>query len=229
MNTMAMTESHLAEPTLSQEHSVLLWQTCAYATDLIDAARCGRPLSSAHNAMLEFAHYGLLPYLTEEERRLPPNRLRDDHLTKVLLHDHARIRSGVDNIEAGHSRQLLALAADALVDRLDRHVRREESWVSHDGQILSDPALIQSWALPLLLCDDIDLDAIPEKGRERLVMQRLAWMRPGDTLHLGSSRDLHSLWRRHHRQDPDSHAWVYEDEGPRRWRVRVTRRTPRTP
>ncbi len=130
-----MIKLQLAEATLSDEHSVLLWRTCAYAADLIEAAGRGRPMRRAQDDMLEFAHYGLLPYLAEEERQLPPHRLRDDHLTKVLVHDHARIRSGVDNLEAGHSRQLLALAANDLVYRLDRHVRREETWVSHDWQI----------------------------------------------------------------------------------------------
>jgi hypothetical protein len=151
-----MSTSPLAEPTLSDEHSVLLWQTCAYAADLIEAARAGRPLNTARDAMLEFAHYGLLPYLREEERRLPPHRLRDDHLTKVLLDDHARIRSGVDNIEAGRSRQLLVLAADALVGRLDRHVRREESWVWHEGDVVGDRAFTARLA-PLLLREKIDV------------------------------------------------------------------------
>lgn len=111
------------------EHSVLLWQTCAYAEDLTDAARSGHPLAGPYGAMLEFLHHRLLPYLAEEERRLPDARLRDERLRGLLLTDHERLREDVGAIEGSRTRRVLALNADALVDRLDRHVGRAESWV----------------------------------------------------------------------------------------------------
>jgi uncharacterized protein (DUF2249 family) len=221
---MTIAPAHPDVQTLSDEHSVLLWQTCSYADDLIDAVHTGRPVAHAHDAMLEFAHYRLLPYLTDEERQLPATRLRDDHLSQLLLDDHARIRLGVDNVEGGRTRQLLALAADGLVERLDRHIRREETWVTADATAPSGPDA-QNWALPLLLTDEIDIDAIPDEAGARLVLQRLAWMRYGEAIHIESSRDLHPLWLQHHAREPDSHVWVYEQDGPSRWRVRVTRRS----
>ena len=218
-----MTTCLAAAPPISDEHSVLLWQTCAYADDLTDAARTGGRLTPAHDAMLEFLHYRLLPYLTNEERQLAPDRLRDDHLLRLLTTDHERLRADVDNIESSRTRRLLTLAASTLVDRLDRHVRREESWLADP---LGDPqqADLADWALPLLFGDVIDLDALPSEYREALVRQRLAWLRPGETVRLQAASDLHSLWRRQHASDHNAHIWVYEEDGPTRWQARITRR-----
>lgn len=208
-------------PAIVDEHSVLLWQTCAFADELMAAARSGRRLAPAFDAMLEFLHYRLLPYLTEEEHRLPAGELRDEHLAQLLAADHARLRTDVETLESSRTRRVLGLAAGALVDRLDRHVRREESWVS-DPWAGRGPDDSGEWALPLLLGDEVDVDALPPDGRDGLVIQRLQWMRPGDTVRLRAGHDLHSLWRLHH----GSHVWVYERSGPRQWQVRVTRRDP---
>ena len=218
-----MTVSVASAAPISDEHSVLLWQTCAYADDLGDAARAGRRLTPAHDAMLEFLHYRLLPYLTNEERQLAPQRLRDDHLLQLLASDHERLRADVDNIESSRTRRLLALAAEALVDRLGRHVRREESWLADP---LGDPqqADMQDWALPLLFSDVIDLDALPSEHREALIRQRLGWLRPGETVRLHAGSDLHPLWRRQHACHGNAHIWVYEEDGPSRWQARITRR-----
>ena len=160
MNTMEIAPLRRSSPTLSDEHNVLLWQTCSYADDLIEAVCRSRPLRVAREAMLEFAHHRLLPYLAQEERWLPPNRLRDDHLVKLLVEDHERIRRGVDNIEAGTTRQLLAFSADSLVERLDRHLRREQAWVSDDAPIPSHPLL--GWPPSLRPSDESNVDALPE-------------------------------------------------------------------
>lgn len=223
MTTMTVSAAPAAP--IFVEHSVLLWQTCAYADDLSKAARSARMLTAAYDAMLEFLHYRLLPYLSEEECRLPGARLRDERMRGLLLTDHERLREDVDNIEASRTRRLLALTADALVERLDRHVRREEVWVADQGIDRAAEADQLSWALPLLLTNDIDVDALPAPYRERLVLQRLARMRPGEAIRLQAGEDLHPLWRRQNGCTPDSHVWVYEAAGPRQWRARVTRRS----
>jgi uncharacterized protein (DUF2249 family) len=215
-----------AAPTgaLADEHSVLLWQTCAYAEDLSDAAEPGRRLTPAYDAMLEFLHYRLLPYLSDEERQLPPSKLRDEHMTRLLLADHDRLRADVDNLESSRSRRLLTLASYVLVDRLDHHVRREERWIADPTVGAADTVHLEEWAVPLLLTDDIDLDALPAEHRSNLVIARLQRMHPGDTLRLHADHDLHALWRRHHAGSPDTHAWVYEADGPADWIARITRR-----
>lgn len=134
----------------TDEHSVLLWQTCAYAEDLTDAAAAGRRLTPVHDAMLGFLHYRLLPYLATEERHLPVTYLRDRHMLDLLLTDHERLRADVDNIVSSRTRRVLVLATTALVDRLDRHVRREERWIKEDA-VCEDPAVVADWAVPLVL------------------------------------------------------------------------------
>ncbi|HET7311169.1 MAG TPA: DUF2249 domain-containing protein [Mycobacteriales bacterium] len=214
-----MTASVLAP--VDDEHSVLLWQTCAYADDLVDAVRSGQGLTPAYDAMLEFLHYRLLPYLRDEERNLPPARLRDDHMMQLLLSDHDRLRADVDNIESSRTRRVLTLATDAFVDRLDRHVRREEAWIRPADTAAPD---MESWALPLLLDDQIDVDALPSEHRSTLVRRRLMWLRSGETLRLDSGSDLHSVWQALRASDHDAYTWVYEEDGPTRWRARLTRR-----
>ncbi len=218
-----MTTTLAPEPALSDDHSVLLWQTCAYADDLTDAVREGRRLVQAHDAMLEFLHYRLLPYLGEEERQLPPERLRDEHMRWLLIADHDRLRDDVDTLETSRTRQLLTLATQALVHRLDRHVHREQVWVAEPAGARSGP-VVPEWALPLLLTDPIALDALPAEHRDRLVLQRLTWLRPGEVVHLESSRDLHPLWQRQFARDHDGYVWVHDEIGPPRWRAQVSRR-----
>jgi len=208
---------------LIDDHRVLLWQICAYADDLTDAVDLGHRLTPAYDALLGFLHYRLLPYLTSEERQLPSTRLRDGHMLPLLLTDHERLRGDVDNIESSRTRRVLAIASGTLVERLERHVQREERWVKN-ATAHEEPADAAAWALPLLLSDEIDLDALPADHRDRLLRQRLAWMRPGDVVHVESTQELHGMWRRHDIASPRSHGWVYELTGPERWRVRITRR-----
>lgn len=207
--------------TIDDEHSVLLWQTCAYADDLSEAARSGRRLTPAYDTMLEFLHYRLLPYLSAEERQLPSVRLRDDHMLRLLVSDHERLRADVDNLESSRTRRVLCLATDALVDRLDRHARREETWIRSRGAGTPD---IEAWALPLLLDDCIDVDALPAEHRSTLLRQRLNWLRPGESVHFESGSDMHSVWRQLQALDRDAYHWVYDEGGPVRWRARVSRR-----
>ncbi len=210
---------------IADEHSVLLWQTCAYADELIETADSHRRLAPTYDAMLGFLHHRLLPYLVGEESRLGETALRDAHLAHTLLADHDRLRDDVENVEASRTRRLLSLAAAALVERLGRHVQREESWVTDaTAHEPARPTDLASWALPLLLDDDIEIDALPAEGRDVLVLERLRRMRPGESVRLHAGHDLHPLWLRHQRGSRGAHAWVYEENGPRRWSVRVTRR-----
>ena len=104
-------------------------------------------------------------------------------------------------------------------------MRREETWVTDPaGSPVTGTDIDEEWALPLLLPADIDLDALPDTRRDALVLRRLQRMRHGETLRLRAGHDLHDLWRRQHRLDRTSHAWVYEQSGPTAWVARITRR-----
>jgi uncharacterized protein (DUF2249 family) len=208
---------------ICDEHSVLLWQTCAYADDVSEAARSRQRLTPVHDEMLQFLHFRLVPYLTNEERQLTPDRLRDEHMLRLLRADHERLRADVENVESSRTRRLLALAAAALVDRLGRHIRREESWLAASFGDEGRPD-VQDWALPLLVGDLVDLHALPVEDRDALVRRRLGWLHPGESIRLEAHTDLHPLWRRQHASYRNAFSWAYEEDGPRLWRARVTRR-----
>jgi hypothetical protein len=120
----------LSRPPLLDDHSVLVWQTCAYAEELGDAARSGARLTPPFDALLEFLRFRLLPYLRAEERQLTPPQLTDQDVRRLLLADHDRLRARVADLEAGRTRSMVVAACDGLVDGLDRHVRREERWLA---------------------------------------------------------------------------------------------------
>lgn len=209
---------------LVDEHSVLLWQLCAHADELTEAVGSEEDFAPALHGMLTFLHYRLLPYLIAEESRLQPAQLRDEHMAELLVTDHRRLRSGVENLESSRTRGLASLAADALANQLDRHLRREESWVVDARAGAESGVDIDDWEVLLRFSDFIDVDSLPAKFDEDLVLRRLQAMRCGETLHLQATRNLHDLWRRHQAIDPGSHAWVYEQDGPTHWDIRVTRR-----
>jgi uncharacterized protein (DUF2249 family) len=110
------------------------------------------------------------------------------------------------------------------VNQLDRHLRREESWVVDACAGAESGVDVDDWEVLLRLSELIDVDSLPTDFGEDLVLRRLQAMRCGETLRLQATQDLHGLWRRHQAVDSGSHAWVYEQDGPTRWDVRVTRR-----
>ena len=210
------------DPGLLDEHSVLLWQTCAYADDLVAAATFRGPLGTRYDAMLGFLHYRLLPYLSDEERAL----LADPALDSVqhgLLDEHDRIRGHVEDLGRASTRHALARSTAALVRRLDLHVQREDglTGTTERSGAGAPPA---AWALPLLLGDEIDLAGLPPDSRDTLVLERLRRMRLGETVLLHADRDLHPVWRRLHAVAPGEHSWAYVVAGPDRWTAEVTRR-----
>lgn len=233
---------------LRDEHSVLLWETCAYSDELIQAVDAGVGLDAASGALLEFLHYRLLPYLCAEERRLCDSGLRDEAFADLLVADHDRIRHYVDTLAASRTSRLRAMSTRVLVECLDRHVQREQSWVL-DSDMAADPedgptltsgrpiatdagavvtpvaaAPVHGWALPLLLTDHVDLEALPRDIAEVLVLQKIQRLRRAEVFWLHANHDLHCLWVRQQAHDPGRHSWVYEQEGPREWVVRIGRR-----
>ena len=208
---------HTLDAVLTDEHSVLLWQTCAYADDLVTAATSRGPLGTRYDVMLEFLHHRLLPYLSSEERGLPTVA----HDAAELIEDHNRIRSDVDDLDRAPTRRALAGASTALVLRLDQHVLREDLLRPAEPLFGPPPA---AWALPLLLSDEIDLADLPPDDAQALVVERLRRMRLGETVLLHADNDLHPVWRRLHTVAPGEHGWAYLLAGPQRWTAEVTRR-----
>jgi uncharacterized protein (DUF2249 family) len=211
---------------LHDEHCVLLWQTCAYAENVVDEVRARYPPVNALSELLGFLHGRLLPYLNREAELFANVRLRTDWVARALLADHARIRADIECITASRTRSQTRQAVDALVGNLDRHLQHQQVW-------FADPAVhhiagfddeLPGWALPLLLGKDIDVDCLPATGGEALVIQRLQQMRRGEVLRLHAGHDLQGLWRLLYARTRGDHGWVYEKGGPVEWTARITKR-----
>jgi uncharacterized protein (DUF2249 family) len=174
--------------------------------------------------------------------------LRDGALADLLVADHDRIRAYVDTLATSRTARLRVISTRALVECLDRHVQREQSWVingemsvnAEDGVAATGDqasaldagavvtpvtaAPVPGWALPLVVTDHVDLDVLPEEIAEELVLEKIQRMRCTEVFWLHASHDLHCLWLRQQSADPGRHSWVYEQEGPREWIVRIGRR-----
>lgn len=215
-----------AHEALSDEHTVLLWQICAYVEEFTNAAQTGRELIPAFDSLLTFLHYRLLPYLTAEERQLPGKQLTPEECDQQRA-DHNEIRDGVEAIEAAETEARSLIATATLVTRIDEHTRREQSWITDNGQRLQDVGdddALAHWAFPLLITDDVDVDTLPAGYGDELVLTRLLRMRCGETLRLRAGHDLRPLWRQLRARNQGEHAWVYETTGPRNWVACITRR-----
>jgi uncharacterized protein (DUF2249 family) len=211
---------------LYDEHSILLWQTCAYAENVVDQPRARYPTENALSQLLGFLRCRLLPYLNREAELLGNVGLRTDWVARALLADHPRIRADVNRINASRTGSQTQQAVEALVGSLDRHLQHQQAW-------FADPAVRQgvgyddepaSWALPLLLGDDIDVESLPAVGGESLIIARLQQMRSGEVLRLHAGHSLHGLWRLLYARTRGDHGWVYEKDGPVEWTARITRR-----
>jgi len=211
---------------LADEQSVLLWRACAYAEDVVAASESGRELRPARESLLRFIHYELLPYLRFEEGEFADWAPRGGPYHERQLVDHDRIRSGADRVESSQQGPPLTVATRTLVDRLDRHIRSEQEWAPEPTPAFPGrPAEPKGWVAPAL-GDWIDLEALPADDGDVLVLDRLQRMRPGDVVRLRAGADMHRLWCRQDTRSPGTHGWVYEQEGPIDWLVRVTRRDP---
>jgi hypothetical protein len=85
---------------LSDEQSVVLWQTCAYAGTVVDAARAGERSEAARRDLIHFLRCGPLT-------------------------EYAGIRGGIEAIEASRGPRRTRLAVEAVVADLERRIRRE--------------------------------------------------------------------------------------------------------
>jgi uncharacterized protein (DUF2249 family) len=79
---------------------VVLWQTCAYAGTVVDAARAGERSEAARRDLIHFLRCGPLT-------------------------EYAGIRDGIEAIEASRGPRRTRLAVEAVVADLERRIRRE--------------------------------------------------------------------------------------------------------
>ena len=70
----------------------------------------------------------------------------------------------------------------------------------------------------------VDLDALPQGQAVAAAVDRLLRMRRGEQVELQSGTSLDPVWRELSELSPDGYRFTVLQDGPARWRMRVTRR-----
>jgi uncharacterized protein (DUF2249 family) len=70
----------------------------------------------------------------------------------------------------------------------------------------------------------VDLDALPPDQAAAAAADRLLRMRRGEQVELQSGTGLDPVWREMNKLSPGGYRFTVLQDGPARWRMRVTRR-----
>ena len=219
--------------TLDGEHAVLLGQVAARATEVLAAAARGRWPRAELEALLGYARAEVLRQASEEEMLLFPAGA--SAAAARLARDHARLRACTETLARSASGEQalslgeLAAATRDFVCQLERHLRTEEDLLAAERAPATVPATTalgsrpHGW-YPLTEGPVIDLDALPAGQATDAAVARLLRLHRGEQVELGSSTDIGPAWREMDRLSPAGYGFVVLQDGPDRWRVRVTRR-----
>ena len=152
-----------------------------------------------------------------------------------LARDHVRLRSAAELLAraaAGEQPmspgQVAAVARD-FVAQLERHLWAEEKLLASERAPRGVPGTAalgghpHEW-YPLTEGPVVDLDALPEGQAVAAAVDRLLRMRRGEQVELQSGTDLDPVWREISELSPDGYRFTVLQDGPARWRMRVTRR-----
>jgi uncharacterized protein (DUF2249 family) len=72
----------------------------------------------------------------------------------------------------------------------------------------------------------INLDTLPDGQAVAAATDRLLRMRRGEQVELRAGTGLDPVWREISKLSPDGYQFTVLQDGPGRWRMRVTRRQP---
>ena len=219
--------------TLADEHVLLLWQVTARAEELVTAAASGQWPAAELASLAGYTHAEVLRQASDEEVLLFP--ANSSPVTARLARDHARLRAGAELLaRAAAGEQLLspgqlAVATRDFVDQLEYHMSAEEMLLGSGQASRSVPAIAalgghpHNW-YPLTEGPVIDLDALPPGQAIAAAVDRLLRMRLGEQVELQSGADMSPVWQEMDQLSPGGYWFVSLEEGPGRWRMRVTRR-----
>jgi uncharacterized protein (DUF2249 family) len=219
--------------TLAEEHVLLLWQVAARADELLTAVARGRWPQSELTALADYAQAEVLRQASDEETLLFPAASARE--ATGLARDHARLRSAADLLvraadgEQPMSPRQVAVAARDFVALLERHLRVEENLLASGRATQGVPGTVtlgghpHEW-YPLTEGPVVDLDALPKDQAVAAAVDRLLRMRRGEQVELQSRMDLNRVWREISGLSPDDYRFTVLQDGPARWRMRVTRR-----
>ena len=224
-----------APRTLADEHALLLGQVAARAGKLLAVVSRGGWPGAELAALAGYAQAEVLRHVSDEETLLFPAG-RSEAATR-LARDHARLRAGIELLaRAAAGEQLLspgglAAATRDFVGQLEHHMRAEEETLAAQRAPDGVPATValgshpHRW-YPLTEGPVIDLDALPPGQAVAAAVDRLLRMRRGEQVELQAGIDLDPVWREISKLSPDGYQFTVLQDGPDRWRMRVTRRRP---
>jgi uncharacterized protein (DUF2249 family) len=220
-------------PDLAGEHALLLRQVTARAEALLAVAAAGRRPAAELEALVGYLRAEILRQAADEEILLFPDHGAPGGLARLAA-GHARLRAGIEILEhaAGDTEASPAMIASAtreLLCRLEGHLAEEEAVLAAPGEPGSVPATTllgrpsHEW-YPLTEGRVIELDALPPDQAAEAAARRLMRLRRDERVEIRSGRDPVPVWQRIDELAPGRYGFIYLEDGPDRWRVRVTRR-----
>ena len=219
--------------TLAEEHVLLLWQVTASAEKLLTAAEHGRWPGAELAALAGYAQAEVLRQVSDEETLLFP--AVPSQTAAGLARDHVRLRAAAELLaraaagEQPMSTAQLAAAVRDFVVQLERHLRNEDDLLASGRAPQDVPGIVHlggrppEW-YPLTAGPEVDLDALPPGPSVAAAVDRLLRMRRGEQVELQSGTDLDPVWREISEISPGGYRFTVLQDGPARWRMRVTRR-----
>jgi uncharacterized protein (DUF2249 family) len=219
--------------TLTEEHMLLLRQVTASAEKLLTAIDRDRWPDAELAALAGYARAEVLRQVSDEEVLLFPAATAQT--TAGLAKDHARLRAAAELLtraaagEQPMSLVQLAAAVRDFVTQLERHLRNEEDLLASDRAPQDVPGTTQlgghphAW-YPLTEGPVVDLDALPPHQVAAAAVDRLRRLHRGEQVELQSGTDLNPVWREMNEFSPGGYRFTALEDGPVRWRMRVTRR-----
>jgi uncharacterized protein (DUF2249 family) len=215
--------------TLAEEHVLLLWQVTESADKLLAATEHGRWPAAELAALAGYAQAEVLRQASDEEALLFP--AVPGQAAAGLARDHVRLRAAAELLSraaAGEQRMAPAQLAAAVRDfvvQLERHLRNEDDLLA-SGRV---PGTVHLGAhphewYPLTAGPVVDLDALPADQAAAAAVDRLLRMNRGEQVELQSGTGLDPVWREISQVSPGGYRFTVLQDGPDRWRMRVTRR-----
>jgi uncharacterized protein (DUF2249 family) len=223
----------VTDPELADEHAELLMQVASRAEALLAEVEAGRWPAQELQALLGYLRAELLRQVVDEEQLLFPDHGAPAGLAR-LAGEHARLRARIEALEdtpAGGrgSRTRLARAVRDLVRQIEDHLATEEAVLGASevpGTIPATTALgghPHEW-YPLTEGPVIDLDALSPGEATDAAVDRVLRLHRGEQVELRSASDPYPVWQRIDELAAGRYGFAYLEDGPRCWRLQVTRR-----
>jgi uncharacterized protein (DUF2249 family) len=219
--------------TLAEEHVLLLWQVTESADKLLAATEHGRWPAAELAALAGYAQAEVLRQASDEEALLFP--AVPSQAAAGLARDHVRLRAAAELLsraaagEQPMSPAQVAAAVRDFVTQLERHLRHEDDLLAPGRAPRDMPGTVHfgghphEWYL-LTAGPVVDLDALPADQAAAAAVDRLLRMHRGEQVEFHSGTDLDPVWREINEVSPGGYRFTILQDGPDRWRMRVTRR-----